>query len=307
MRRSKRLVRLGAFTLAALLIVTSAGAVGAGTTGAPVQASAFCRTLAANLTLRSGPGTAFSAVGSLLQGTTFRGVSLVRSGVPGGSWVEIELTTGISSGYLPADTQAVACSPAVTTLPLATAPPAPSGTRDVVSRVPVDGGDLSNNPVVRGPANVNSGQYIILPGVDQNQVRVNIIANDGVTRFSDAIGFGVEPVDRRTGQAIGSGISEVQFDVTYFDDFDGEQKTAYETIEYNVPYCLFSDENGQCNVFRFSKMGYKWPDTAFAKGLPLALTDVQYTAIVTIRTKRNEEIVWRWNFNMAPPGLEFPG
>jgi hypothetical protein len=296
-----------AVALAAALVMASSGPAGAvpSDTG-QAQTTSACRVQAANLPVRVGPGAAFPIVTSLLQGATVRGVSFVRTGVPNGSWVEVEITPGVSSGFVAADAQSVICQPAVTLLPPGQAPPAPGQTRQRISRTPVDGGDLSTNPVVRGPANVNNGQYIILPGVDQGQVNDVIKANGGTIRFGDAFGFGVEPLDRRAGQTIGSGIQQVDFKLTYFDEDQGEDLTAYQTTEFNAPYCLFSDENGQCNVFRFSKMGYKWPDTRFGKGLPRPGQDTQYTAIVTIVPKRGDPIVWRWNFQMSGRAVEFP-
>ncbi len=108
-------IGLRSVALAAVIVLSAAG--GAGAVGSEQAATvAACRIQAQNLTLRSGPGASFAPVGSLLQGAQFRGVSFVKTGIPNGSWVEAELTPGVSAGFLPADTQSVRCTPAPTAL-----------------------------------------------------------------------------------------------------------------------------------------------------------------------------------------------
>ncbi len=295
-------LRVITIALAAMLLVAGAGAAGA----APSEAGgvASCRVLAADVFLRIGPGTAYPAVGKFIQGTVLQGITFVKIGVPGGSWVEVQQTPGRSLGFLPADAQTVACQPAASTLTPGQIPPVPQTTDERVSRTRVNGGDLSNNPVVRGPANVNNGQYIIIPRADQKLIEDVLDAN-GQIRFGDGLGFGVEPLDRRAGQAIGAGIQQVEFKIKYVDD-NGDEVVAYDTIERNAPYCLFSDENGQCNVLRFSRMGYKWPDTQLARGAPRPDFDTSYTAEITIFPKQGNPILWRWGFELAAIAVELP-
>lgn len=298
-------LRVLILALAALLIVAAAGTV----VPAPASAQntvASCRVLVPELLVRSGPGTAFPAVGRLTQNTVIQGISFVRTGVPGGSWVEVQQTPGRSLGFMSAEAQFSRCQPAASTLTAGQIPPTPAPSGQRVARTRVNGGDLSDNPVVRGPANVNNGQYIILPNADQRIVDAAIDENGGTARFNDALGFGVEPLDRRAGQTIGSGILEVQFEVTYF-DFDQEQEvTAFRSVERTSPYCIFSDANGQCTVLRFSRMGYKWPDTQLARGAPRPTEDTQYTALITIVSRNGDPILWRWQFNLSQIAVEFP-
>lgn len=289
----------------ALILIMVAG-LGAAPHAAGQNTTASCRVLVNDLLVRTGPGTAFPAVGRLALNTLVQGIAFVQTGVPAGSWVEVQQTPGRALGFIAADTQFVRCTPAANTLTPGRIPPTPAPTPAAPrnARTRVNGGDLSNNPIIRGPANVNNGQYLILPNVDQRLVDAVLNAN-GQLRFGDGLGFGVEPLDRRAGNTIGAGIAEVEFIITYFNE-DGEEVTAYQTIEHNAPYCLFSDQNNQCNILRFSQMGYKWPDTQLADGAPRPLEDTFYTAQIIIRPRQGDEILWLWQFNLGPVTLEFP-
>jgi hypothetical protein len=315
MRRLFSPASLFAAAIATVLLIAGAAAVGASVhAGGASRSQALqntvvtCRVQAANLRVRSGPGAAFPTVTTLPQGTVVQGISFVRTGVPSGSWVEVQQAQGRPLGFIAAEQQFVRCQPAANTLPPGRIPPTPAPERQRVSRVRTDGSNPQNegNPVIRGPADVNSGQYIILPRVNQDWVNRVMDENGGVIRFGDALGFGVEVLDRQAGQTIGSGIQEVQFQISYFDPDSGENITAYQTVERTAPYCLFSDENGQCNVRRFSQMGYKWPDTDFGRGASRPSENTQYSVTITIVPTEGDPVQWFWQFELTPIAVEFP-
>ncbi len=291
-----------AVVLAAIVVVAGAGAASAGAAGAaPSRAgsAAACRVLSPDLFVREGPGMAFPAVAKFIQGTVLQGIGFVKTGVPDGSWVQVQQEPGNPIGYVTADPRQLGCSVPPNTLPAQKAPPAPPDEDEPVGRTRINGDGL-NLTGIRGPADYNDGVYMVLPGLDQKWVETVVKANSGQIRFGDGVGFGIDVLDRRTGRRPGDGIKQVEIKIT-----DGNGNVAYDTIEHSAPYCIFSDENGQCNVLRFSKMGYKWPDTAIARGALRPFDDTFYTAEITITPVQGQPILWLWSFNLAPIAVEF--
>jgi hypothetical protein len=297
MRRFTLWLSIVAGTLVAALLIAYVGPAGASAASAAAVTGVTCRVQVAGLPVRNGPGNEYPVLVTnqkpltLARNAAVTGISLYQTDDPNESWLEILLNANGQTGFIEAGTQFVKCQPALTTLPV------------FAAHIPVDGvngqngEDASADPVIRGPAGENNGQYIILPGVDSDWAKF-VTDQNGTIRFNDGLGFGVEVFDRDAGQKSGDGIKEVQFQITDLD----QNEVVYKTVEKNSPYCLFSDKGGQCIVRRFSEMGYKWPGTGIAR----PFEDTRYAAKITIVPHNGDPVVWNWQFELNQIGVDFP-
>jgi hypothetical protein len=209
------------------------------------------------------------------------------------------LTPGRSLGFVSADIQFVFCRQSLAALPAARIPPtprvtptqtpAPTATRvQLVALVPV-AGDLSAAPHLHSHSSRNDGALVLIPGASQRAADA-MLEQDGIIRFDDALVFGVDVFDDRAGTRTGDGNKEVRFDVYYFDE-NGDKVQVHSQNERNVPFCVFSDQGGNCNVWRFSEHGGSWPGGASVQP---GVHDVQ----IFIQPKQGEAVTWFWSFRI---------
>lgn len=260
-----------------------------------------CVVLAPELLVRSGPGTVFPVEGRLTRNTLVRAVAFVPAGAPAGRWVAVEqVTPGKPTSFISAEPQFLLCRSSPGALPTVTVPPTPRVTATRTPRptptrieplalVPV-AGDLSAAPNIRGRDPRNEGALVLIPGLDQARAD-EALEQDGIIRFDDALVFAVDVFDDQVGTKTGAGIRDVQFDVYYFDE-NGEKVQVHLQRERNVPYCVFGDTRGVCNVWRFSEHGNRWPN-----GEPLT-PDTVFNADITITATSGDEALWLWKFRM---------
>jgi hypothetical protein len=285
---------------AALITMTPSRTATPSGTPRPVTPVA-CAVLAAELQVRSGPGTVFPVEGRLARNTVAQAVAFVPAGIPGGRWVAVErVTPGKRVSFISAEPRFLFCRSSLAALPIATIPatPRPAATRtprptptriEPLALVPV-AGDLSASPNIRGRDPRNEGALVLIPGLDQARAD-EALEQDGIIRFDDALVFAVDVFDDQVGTRTGDGIREVQFDVYYFDE-NGDKVQVHLQRERNVPYCVFGDARGRCNVWRFSEHDNRWPN-----GEPLT-PDTVFSADITITATSGDQALWLWKFRM---------
>lgn len=279
-------------------------------TDAPILPSATqaptvprCEVVSAGLNLRPGPGLVFDPpLQGLPRGTELQPLAFVANGFPSGQWLEVQVAAGGRRGWVSAGTQFVSCNVAVSALPAGTVPPTPTrrpptttptraqatlppppatATRvPPVAVLPVDGSDGNRN--VKNNRGVKEGRNVLLPGFDSYEVSNPMV-------FRDRIVFRVEVFDNSVGQTDGAGIATVSFTIT---DPNGE--TVHEHIERNAGYCVFGGGEPDCEIWRFSEHGNKWPSGA---GLRNGTHSVQ----IVITPQYSDPVSWFWSFQIEAP------
>ncbi len=252
-------------------------------TGPPSAAS--CLVVTAGLNLRPGPGTVYTPpIAGLGHDTELRPLSFVARGFPSGQWIEVQVVSNGSQGWVGAASQFVACNIDVTSLPLGVPPPTPTPapaptqtTPLAVAVVPVDGSD--GNKDLGNDRGVNSGRSLLLPGFAPYEVSTPMV-------FRDRIVFRAEVFDRKVGHTDGAGIESVTFTIR---DENGD--TVHEQTERNAGFCVFGGGEPDCIVWRFSEHGDKWPGGA-------QLLPGVHDAQIVIKPKNGDAVTWFWNFRI---------
>lgn len=239
-RRSNRshLTRVGRrLILGALAAMLLLGALLAGAPVAQAQTTT-CTVLVPTLNLRSGPGTTYSVVTKLAQGTKLKQLARTASG-----WLNVETqTTPKRTGYVSGAAAYVSCTTAPTA-PSAPQPPV-ARTRRVISP-PGGGGDVQGYISV-DPAEVDAD--FIRYDDDDNQIAFERnmwlraeIDDDSDIGGVDHVVFAVSPND-------------------YFDDTLDEFGQAYTRRENTDGYCIFGGGEPDCTPLRL-RAGVTWPGT----------------------------------------------
>ncbi len=193
----------------------------------PEPTSPTC-TILQDLNLRSGPGTAYRPPILILPAQTMvvpLGFNPV--GIPGGSWVYVEVMTSGQKGWVSAGRQYISCGLDLSNLPAVAVgtPPPP----------PLPQSALSSTP--DGSCRDEGLEYVCeVVFLDESWLQFKILRNG-----------------RELGQA--DGVEQVSFTVIK----DGN--TVYQITEHSKDYCIFGG-NGPCNPWEMENAIYHWPGGA---------------------------------------------
>lgn len=266
-----------------MLLTWMAALLGALVLGAPAALAAppaqttTCTVRKATLNLRSGPGTNYTIVTSLTQGTKLTQLSRTASG-----WLNVETqTTPKRTGYVNGAAQYVLCT--TTTAPQ----PPVARTRRVISP-PGGGGDVQGYISV-DPAEVDAG-YIRYDDDDNELV------------FERNMWLRAEIDDEDIG-----GVDHVVFAVSpndYFDETLDEFGQVYTRRENTEGYCIFGGGEPACTNLRL-QAGVTWP------GTDSPIYNGFYTLSVSFFSEGNEgfgnaDSSWFINLYIDSPELEGP-
>ncbi len=267
-RRLMLLVWAAALLLGALLWGAPAALA------APPAQTTTCTVRKATLNLRSGPGTNYTIVTSLTQGTKLTQLSRTASG-----WLNVETqTTPKRTGYVNGAATYVTCT--TTTAPVAR-------TRRVIAP-PGDGAGVEGFISV-DPAELDAG-YIRFDDDENNLV------------FERNMWLRAEVDDDEIG-----GVDHVVFSVTpndYFDESLNEFGQVYSRRENTDGYCIFGGGEPNCTSLRLNE-GVSWPGTDHP------IYNGSYQLSVAFYAEGNEDFgnadaVWFVNLFIDSPELEGP-
>lgn len=177
-----------------------------------------------DLNLRSGPGTAYRPPILVLPGNSIvTPLGFNPTGIPGGSWVYVEVSPGGQKGWVSAGNQFVSCDLNLASLPsiVVGAPLPPPLPRSAISSTP------------EGSCADKDLQYVC-----------EVVFSDEAW-----IQFKVLQDGRELGQA--DGVEQVNFSVIR----DGN--VVYEITELTKDYCIFGG-NGPCAPWVAENYNYQW-------------------------------------------------
>ena len=215
-----------------------------------------------SVNLRSGPGTAYDPpLASLDAGTDLIPTAFDAQGVPGGSWVQVQVRGQEASGWVSAGSQYISCTMDPASLPQASvaAPPPPS--RPVVSAGAPDG---SNFDLFRYKLDFNSAYLLRMYVFSPN-----------------------DPGEKFAAKKDGRGIASVKFTIT---SANGDV-TYYDRTEKNAGYCVFGGGEPDCSPWIVEGGRYKWK----AGGQPVK--SGKYGLTITVTAENGDVGVWLWNSN----------
>lgn len=190
----------------------------------PSSAQSPACTVLQDLNLRTGPGTAYRPpIRVLPENTVVTPVGFNPTGIPGGSWVNVEDSSSGNKGWVNAGTQYISCNIGLASLPsvVVGTPLPPPPPKSVISSVP------------EGSCALEGLEY----------------ACDVV--FSDE--FWIQFKVLKDGQELGleDGVEEVIFTVSKDD------KVIYEKTEKAKAYCIFGG-NDHCNPWVVENYFHQW-------------------------------------------------
>jgi hypothetical protein len=215
-----------------------------------------------DLNLRSGPGTAYDPPIAILK----TGTQLVPSGynpkgVPGGSWVRVDVNGTAQTGWVSAGIQFVSCNLELASLPAVAVPPPPKPAPPQIGTGAVDG------------KNIDSFRFSLEFNPDYF-MRMYVFRSD-------------DPDERFAAQKDGRNITSVQFAIT---SLDGDV-TYYDHTENIAGYCVFGDGEPDCSPWIFENGQYKWA----SGGDPLQPGNYKMT--ITVTADDDEVGEWFWDSN----------
>lgn len=181
-------------------------------------------TILQDLNLRSGPGTAYRPPILVLPGNSVvTPLGFNPTGIPGGSWVYVEVSPGGQKGWVSAGNQFVSCDLNLASLPsIVVGTPLPP---------PLPRSAISSTP--EGSCADKDLQYVC-----------EVVFSDEAW-----IQFKVLQDGRELGQA--DGVEQVSFSVIR----DGT--VVYEITELTKDYCIFGG-NGPCTPWVVENYNYQW-------------------------------------------------
>ena len=162
-------------------------------------------------------------------------------------------------GWINGGARDVECGDSISSLPVAEE--RPSGGQYQVRYLPTPGADPGD---MIGWVYADGDFYFQPPLYSQEGEEEYYFGNEELT-FRDSFSLGLFVYDPREGTDDGDGIDHVEFRVENSDT--GDEIYAESTdngdvynSEGTVPYCLFSDENGDCITVQLG-VGDTWPNT----------------------------------------------
>ncbi|PWH13358.1 MAG: hypothetical protein DDG60_10375 [Anaerolineae bacterium] len=189
----------------------------------PAPTAPSC-TILQDLNLRSGPGTAYRPpILVLPKNSIVTPLGFNPTGIPGGSWVYVEVSPGGQKGWVSAGNQFVSCDINLSSLPsLVVGTPLPP---------PLPRSAISSTP--EGSCADTGLEYVCeVVFSDEGWIQFKILQNG-----------------RELGQA--DGVEQVSFAV-----IRGEN-VVYEITELAKDYCIFGG-NGPCNPWVVENYTYRW-------------------------------------------------
>ncbi len=240
-----------------------------------------CTVTANALNLRSGPGTVYAPpLVALPTGTALVPLAFSPSGFPDGQWLQVLVQSSGQIGWVSAGPQFVACTVALTALPVGLAPPTPTPAPTPTPpptplppppervTLPPDGG--------KGGSGLE-GQIVIPFRVD--------VTSDRLAVFRDKLAFRVEVYDPSAGSRDGAGIRQVT--ITIRDNENDE--LVHERTERTAGYCVFGGGEPDCNVWVLAEHNYRWPNGQ-------NMVSGKYNVTFTIVRRDGSEADWIWSF-----------
>ena len=222
----------------------------------PPAAGSSC-TVLQDLNLRSGPGTAYNPPLAILHA----GANLIpggyrAQGLPGGSWVQVQVVGSNQSGWVSAGTQFVSCNLELASLPDVDVPPPPKPPLPKIGSGAVDGSNLGS---FRYSLEYDPGYFL----------RMYVFRSD-------------DPDEGFSASKDGRGITSVEFTVATPDS----QKIFYDRTENTSGYCALGGGEPDCNTWIVEDGQYKWK----AGGDPVVKGE--YLLTITVNAKDGEVGVW---------------
>ncbi|HTP01910.1 MAG TPA: SH3 domain-containing protein [Anaerolineales bacterium] len=234
-------------------------------TDLPPTAGPTC-TVQQNVNLRSGPGTAYDPpIATLTEGTELIPTAYNPVGIPGGSWVLVQVKGKNEQGWVSGGTQFVSCSVELASLPSAEAPPPPKPQRPVVSAGTPDGNNLD---LFRTSLDFDPDYFL----------RMYVFYSE-------------DPNEKFKAKNDGRDIDSVQFTITSPDG----GKTYYDRTEKNAGYCIFGGGEPDCTPWIVEDGQYKWEQG----GDPVK--SGKYGLTITVTASNGEVGNWLWNSNSRNP------
>ena len=269
------------FKLLIWWMITSTLVVGfSATTSQLAAATATCKVVAAN-GLYFRPGPALDPPIALLPKNTQvtpRGATKDRL------WVQALWQN--KTGWLKADTNLLSCTVAISTLPIATPPAAPTGPTPTATPYQIA---YTPAPGQNGGGGGFDGTVLVpRDAIDQDN---NII-------FRDHMVFELRVKNKKNQ------IKSVE--ITIFDnnatEGDGE---VFHHVEGQAPYCAFGNDSNHCEkIWFFAETGYRWPKSdrgdIEAGNIPIN-PDGDYTAQMRLTTKNDNNVQWNFDFQIQRP------
>ncbi len=217
-----------------------------------------------DVNLRSGPGTAYNPPVTFLEkDTTFTPIGFNPVGIPGGPWVQAQVTAINQTGWVSAGSQYVSCNINLDSLPQVNVPPPPKAAPPTLGTGAVDGD------------NIDSFRF----SIDYNpeyMVRMFVFRSDD----SDEV---------FTPNKDGRGIDSVNFQVTT----PNGNRTFYESTENGAGYCIFGGGEPDCNPWVYENGLYKW------RAGGDVVEERNYKLVITVYADDGEVGVWFIDINLA--------
>jgi hypothetical protein len=223
-------------------------------------------TVQQSVNLRTGPGTAYDPpIDTLQPGTELTPTGFNPQGVPGGSWVQVEVKGRNENGWINSSSQYVTCTTELASLPAVTASPPPKPQRPVVSAGTPDGDNQDN---FRTSLDFNPDYFL----------RMYVFYSE-------------DPNENFKPKKDGRDIASVEFTVTSADG----GKTYYDRTEKNPGYCIFGGGEPDCTPWIVEGGQYKWKQG----GEPVK--SGKYGLTITVTASNGDEGSWLWNSNSGNP------
>jgi hypothetical protein len=181
------------------------------------------------LNLRSGPGRAYNPpIGSFPANAIVIPLGYNATGIPGGSWAQVQDASGQHKGWVSAGSEFISCNIDLTSLPEIAVQPPPEPPK------PRAQGSNPDGTCGAGGADGDNGTYDCQP----------VIRN----------GFPVEMKVFKDGVEIGkgTGVKRVEFSAT-----DDNGNTVYSRRETTEAFCFFGGD-GPCGLWVLDNFVYKW-------------------------------------------------
>jgi hypothetical protein len=231
----------------------------------PATAGPSC-TVQQDVNLRSGPGTAYDPpITSLKAGAELIPTGFNPQGVPGGSWVQVEVKGQSLKGWVSGGSQYISCNLELASLPPVSVSPPPKPVPPIVSAGVPDGNGMDN---FRISLDFNPDYFL----------HVFVFSSD-------------DPNEKFKAKKDGRGIASVEFTVTSPD----EDVTYYNRTEKNPGYCIFGGGEPDCTPWIVEGGQYKWKEG----GQPVK--SGKYGLKITVTAENGDEGNWLWNSNSHNP------
>ncbi len=219
-------------------------------------------TVRQDVNLRSGPGTAYDPpITSLQAGAELIPTGFNPQGVPGGSWLQVEVKGQNTKGWVSAGSQYISCNVELASLPPVSVSAPPKLTPPIVSAGAADGDNQDN---FRISLDFNPDYFL----------RVYVFYSE-------------DPNEKFRAKKDGRGIASVEFAITS----PNGDVTYYDRTENNPGYCTFGGGEPDCNPWIVEGGQYKWKEG----GQPVK--SGKYGLTITVTADNGQVGDWLWNSN----------